>query len=432
MRSVMSPTFTSGKMKSMFYIINECSLLMIDNIRKEINEHVVLNEKTTTHEQKKTIQEVESFGQKASESGKKDAKIIEMNLRHLSSCVSMDTIAKCCFATESNSFNDPNQVFVLFAKKFFDVSLWRRFLSVVLPNFLRGKVGFAVNPMDSLEPLADITKRILDQRSKEGHFQSDAKSTDYLQLLIEASNGKNTENDETGYAKDASENALHKAHTAKFKPLSVDEIISNSVLFFAVGYDTTSSLISSASYCLACNQDAQQMLYEELKRVYDNNGEKFEYETVMSLKYLDAVISETLRILPSVPIIERRVLSDYTFKKNGLKVPKGGIVTLPIYHMHHDAKFWCEPEKFDPSRFLPENRAKIIPYTYIPFGGGPRNCIGMKFALVVAKLALANLILNFNLSATHNTTIQLTDLTLTVDAVMFSPKQVLIGVKRRE
>ena len=113
-------------------------------------------------------------------------------------------------------------------------------------------------------------------------------------------------------------------------------------------------------------------------------------------------------------------------------MPKGGIVTLPIYHMHHDAKFWREPEKFDPSRFLPENRAKIVPYTYIPFGGGPRNCIGMKFALAVAKLALANLIFNFNLSATRNTTIQLTDLTPTVDAVMFSPKQVLIGVKGRE
>ena len=193
----------------------------------------------------------------------------------------------------------------------FDVSLWRRFLSVVLPNFLRGKVGFAVNPMDSLEPLADITKRILDQRSKEGHFQMDAKNTDYLQLLIEAS--KNAENDETSYTEDANENAPQKA---KFKPLSVDEIISNSVLFFAVGYDTTSSLITSASYCLACNQDAQQTLYEELKGAYDNNGGKFEYETVMSLKYLDAVISETLRILPSVPVIERRVLSDHTFKKN--------------------------------------------------------------------------------------------------------------------
>ena len=215
-----------------------------------------------------------------------------------------------------------------------------------------------------------------------------------------------------------------------FKPLTVEEIISNSVLFFAVGFDTTSSLIAATCYLLACNQDIQFKLYNELKDAYEQGNNKFGYDTITGLKYLEAVISEALRIFPSAPAIERRVLENYTFKKNGIKVPKGGIVTLPIWHMHHDSKYWDQPAKFDPDRFLPENRSRIVPYSYIPFGGGPRSCIGMRFALIVSKLTIAHLILNYKLIRTPNTNIPI-DLTQTVDAVLFSPKRVMVGVQRR-
>lgn len=386
MRSAMSPTFTSGKMKSMYHIMNDCSQSMVQFI-----------------------------GSKLESNGLNNSKGTELDLRRLSSCLSMDVIAKCCFATDTNSFNDPNQIFVTFAKKFFDVSITRRLLSVILPNFVRGLVGFSINPMECIEPLAEITKKILNQRSKDGHFdkslQPSAEKSDYLQLLIESSN--------------------QEATTSKFKPLTVDEIISNSVLFFAVGFDTTASLITATCYLLSCNQDVQTKLYNELKNTKGEN-EKFEYETIMNLKYLDAVISESLRLLPPAPIIERRVLEDYTFKKNGIKVPKGGIVTLPIYNIQMDEKYWINPKKFDPSRFLPENKSSIVPYSYIPFGGGPRSCIGMRFALIVTKLTIANLISNYQLIETINTRINMNDLASTVDAVLFSPKNVIIGVMKRE
>lgn len=90
MRSVMSPTFTSGKMKIMFKVMNDCCQLMVNNIRKRID----IN---------------------------KD-KLFELDIRHLAGCYSMDVIAKCCFATETNSFDDPDHVFVSYCKKFFQVT----------------------------------------------------------------------------------------------------------------------------------------------------------------------------------------------------------------------------------------------------------------------------------------------------------------------
>ena len=129
MRSAMSPTFTSGKMKAMYHIMEDCSQLMIENIGKKVDEEVKRNDQGA-----------------------------ELNIRHLCSCVAMDIIAKCCFATDSNSFDDPNHVFVIFAKKFFDVTIWRRLLSVILPNWIRGLVGFSVNPMDSLQTISRNNK----------------------------------------------------------------------------------------------------------------------------------------------------------------------------------------------------------------------------------------------------------------------------------
>lgn len=367
---------------------------------------------------------------------------LEINFRHLAGCYSMDVIAKCCFATETNSFDDPNQVFVTFARKFFHVPKFRRFLAFVYPNWIKRMVGFTANSKDSLNFLSHVARTLLEKRTKKGHssgHQLTGSSKDYLQLLIEASKGQMTkENDfldnesHHGYEEmngKVNESLAKESEISGLKkPISTDEIISNSVLFLAVGYDTTSNLITMTCYSLACDQVVQETLYEELKRTYEDHGGKFDYETISGLKYLDAVISEALRILPPAPAIERRCLEDYTFKSNGIFIPKGSIVTLPIWNMHHDQRFWPEPEKFDPSRFMPENRSKIVPYSYIPFGGGPRNCIGMRFALLEAKLAVAHLILNFKFSPSANTDIPL-DLSPTTS--LLTPKRVFLGVEER-
>lgn len=426
MRSVMSPTFTSGKMKSMFTIMNDCCHLMVDNIKQKID-HL------PAHDQGK----------------------LELDMRHLSGCYSMDVIAKCCFATDTNSFNDPNQIFVTQARNFMTISKTRvlfAILLLLLPIWMRKLIGFSSFQGDSMEFFKNVSKAILEQRKKDGHSNEQLNgANDYLQLLIEASKDgskKATEqkcDDEIvpdheshhGYEDGKMEDGNEKANESSGKesavtdlkrPLTDDEIVANSVLFLAAGYETTGSLISMTTYCLACNPDAQKTAYMELKRVHEESGGKFNYETISGLKYLDAVISETLRLLPPAPLTERRAMEDYTFKKNGVKIPEGGSVILPIWNLHHDPKFWENPGEFEPERFLPENRHKIVPYTYLPFGAGPRNCIGMRFALLEAKLAIANLVLNFKFSPCSQTDIPL-DVSGTL--VLLKPKRVFVGVETR-
>ena len=75
-----------------------------------------------------------------------------------------------------------------------------------------------------------------------------------------------------------------------------------------------------------------------------------------------------------------------------MDIPKGMIVTVPIYAVHHDPKIWPEPEKFNPYRFTPEEKAKHGSYDWMPFGGGPRNCLGMRLAVLEVKVAVAHLV----------------------------------------
>ncbi|XP_068240579.1 cytochrome P450 3A19-like [Palaemon carinicauda] len=104
-------------------------------------------------------------------------------------------------------------------------------------------------------------------------------------------------------------------------------------------------------------------------------------------------LTETLRKYPPAPMLERICSKDYRIPGTDLTVPKALSVQVPVYAIHHDEKFWPEPEVFKPERFLPENKNDLTNYTYMPFGLGPRNCLAMRFAQMEAKVALAKLVL---------------------------------------
>lgn len=114
---------------------------------------------------------------------------------------------------------------------------------------------------------------------------------------------------------------------------------------------------------MALNQDVQELLYKEIKDLVDELGE-VDYDALISNKYLDAFVSETLRMFDPAMQMERKAGEDYVIKGTDIKIPKDGIVYIPIFAIHHDAEFYPQPEKFDPTRFLPENRDNLVPYTY--------------------------------------------------------------------
>ncbi|KAG5278582.1 hypothetical protein AALO_G00100530 [Alosa alosa] len=89
----------------------------------------------------------------------------------------------------------------------------------------------------------------------------------------------------------------------------------------------------------------------------------------------------------------------------GVIIPKGAIVMVPTYALHRDPEIWTDPETFNPERFSKENKESIDQYTYMPFGLGPRNCIGMRFALISMKLAIVELLQRFTISTCAETEI---------------------------
>lgn len=133
---------------------------------------------------------------------------------------------------------------------------------------------------------------------------------------------------------------------------------------------------------LAINPDIQKRLQKEIDQAFDDSKGKLSYETITKLKYLDMCVSEGLRKWPVAPMTDRICNKTYKIEpqrdeKQALILQQGDIVMFPIFALHRDPKFFPNPEKFDPERFSDENKENIKQMSYIPFGVGPRNCIGI-------------------------------------------------------
>ncbi|CAL1277728.1 unnamed protein product [Larinioides sclopetarius] len=187
------------------------------------------------------------------------------------------------------------------------------------------------------------------------------------------------------------------------KKLSMDELVGQCLIFFLAGYETTSSTLSFVTHILAHHQDVQDKLREEVAKVLAETNGELTYEAVQNMKYLDNVISETLRLYPPAIQLERYADADYKLEDKGITIPKGMGVTIPIYAIHRDSKIFSHPERFDPDRFIPEAKSMRNPYTYMPFGAGPRNCVGMRFALLEIKICLSYVVTKFRIKKTPHT-----------------------------
>merc|ERR1712203_493626 len=113
---------------------------------------------------------------------------------------------------------------------------------------------------------------------------------------------------------------------------------------------------------------------------------KINQESIREMPYLEACIKETLRLLPPVFRTDRTCVKDW--EEDGLFIPKGMSISIPVFVIHHDPSIWSEPETFRPERFLKDEESSIQACSWLPFGGGPRQCIGERFAMVEMKIAM--------------------------------------------
>lgn len=235
---------------------------------------------------------------------------------------------------------DENSEFLKYGHRLFDLTpleLMKFFFATDNPNLAR-KLGILFNPKECGEFFLNTMLQTFEYREK-----NKIQRNDFVSLLL----------------------GLKES-------LTKTELAAEGMLVFAGGFESSSALMSFTLYELALDQEIQNRLREEILSAIEENGGKITYDLLFGLKYLDMVVSESLRKYPPFPLHMRKCEKDFQIPGTELVIPEGTTIELPCYGFHWDAEYFPQPEKFDPERFNEENVKKIVPFSYTPFGEGPR------------------------------------------------------------
>lgn len=175
--------------------------------------------------------------------------------------------------------------------------------------------------------------------------------------------------------------------------MSDTQILDEVVTIFIAGHETTALGLTWAFHCLDENRDAQEKLIKEIDQILVDSDPEF--MDLMKLEYTKMVIDETLRLYPPVWIVSRHAIEDDEI--DGYTIPKDTNMMIPVSHIHRNETVWNDPLKFIPERFSKEEQKNHIKYAYIPFGGGPRLCIGNNFALMEMQVIIPMILQRFKL-----------------------------------
>uniref|UniRef100_A0A8C5KJM6 unspecific monooxygenase n=1 Tax=Jaculus jaculus TaxID=51337 RepID=A0A8C5KJM6_JACJA len=340
-RVLLSPTFTSGRLKEMLPIIQWYGDTLVQTLRGE------------------------------AEKGK------PVNTKDMFGAYIMDVTTATLLGVNINFLNNPKDPFMEKVKNTFISKALNPFLllSVLFPPLvpIYEMLKTFILPNDSLQSFKQFVTRI-----KKSHLDSRKKDRDYfLQLIMNTQKSK-----------------------GPYRGFSDEEIITQIVLFVMASYETTSNSLSFLMHVLATHPDIQKKLQEEIDRVLPAKAPAT-HDALVEMEYLDMVVKENLRLYPVGNRIVRVCKKDV--EVNGVYIHKGTIVMVPTYSLQQDPQHWPEPEKFCPERFSRKNKDSINPYTYMPFGTGPRSCIGMRFALLSMKLAIVRILQNFSFQVCNET-----------------------------
>lgn len=344
-RTKLSPGFSSSKLKSMFKIVEEKAKIF------------------------------DTYFDEASKSGS------PVPIKDTFARFTTDIVASFGFGIESNTMKNPNS----------------EFRNILKHAFLYSKIGalkfiaafvdlplFKWFPLSTSSPEAvaffqDCVHSVIKDRQNN---PDRIVRHDYMDLLLQIA-----------------DNELKSEDTD-----AIDfNIVSQAFTFLAAGFETTSTTLTYAMYHLALDSMIQDKLRLEIQEsVTETNGE-LSYETLQKVEYLKMVISETLRLYPSMPLIDRTCTLPYTIPGSNIVIDKGVFVYSSILGIHKDPDIYPNPEVFDPERFSEENKNKRHKFAYIPFGEGPRVCIGKRMAILVLQIALSHILLNYEVLPSKET-----------------------------
>ncbi|XP_025417942.1 probable cytochrome P450 6a13 [Sipha flava] len=298
-----------------------------------------------------------------------------------------DVIGTCAFGLQLNTINDDQSPFRRYGKTVFKPSL-RVLLSqiawMVSPALRRALHVYEI-PLDTIEFFDNTFTDTVRYRERNNVVRDDL-----MQSLIKARDD------------------LVVNKTVPSVKFEETDILANAFLLFAVGFETVSTAASLCLYELALHKQIQDRVREEINTVkFKYNGE-MNNEFLIDLQYLEMVLAETMRKYPPVSTLFREATKDYQVPDDTLVIEKGTKVLIPVHALHHDPEFYPDPQAFDPERFTPEEKAKRPSGTYLPFGDGPRICIGKRFSEMEMKLALTEILIKYEVEPCDKTEIPIT------------------------
>ena len=179
-------------------------------------------------------------------------------------------------------------------------------------------------------------------------------------------------------------------------------ILSESMQLLVAGHETSSNGLSWLLYLLSTHPDCLQKVRREFDSVL---GEApLSYGDVPKFEFTTQVINEALRLYPPFWMIDRMAVADD--RVGDVEIPAGSMVIVYVYGAHHASRYWQNPEGFDPNRFTKENDALRTPFTHLPFGGGPRGCIGGNYAMLQILMILSELLRKYDFQLAPGQTIE--------------------------
>ncbi|KAL2728179.1 hypothetical protein V1477_017455 [Vespula maculifrons] len=346
-RTMLSPAFTLSKLKGMFKLMNECGADFTDYLSKM----------------------------------PKDKKTIEM--KDVFTRYTNDVIATCAFGITINSMKDRENEFYVLGKKAtnFDGIKILKFLMIrFFPTITR---LFKINIISDnvVNFFMNVVEEVINIRDRDKIVRSDM-----IQLMMEARD--------------------KRAEMGQELPMM--DIVAQAFIFFFGGFDSVSTAMCFTCHEIGVNPDIQKRLQREIDEAIEKTNGNPTYEVINSMEYLDAVISESLRRYPVVVVLDRLCAESYELPPSlpGGKpflLKKDMTIWFPIYGLHHDPKYFEDPYKFDPERFIKNGKEINNSGVYLPFGLGPRMCIGNRFALLEIKVLIFHLLGRCNLKPSSKT-----------------------------